>query len=109
MRHLVLASLIALSATAAQAQQLAVPSGPVNLTFLNAPVEDALAAIARMAGITIEFDATMTEEIRRAPLARQPVRLNNSTVEEALTALTSMNGLTYTIIGPKAIRIAKKA
>ena len=32
----------------------------------------------------------------------------NTTVEQALGALTSSHGLTYTIIGPKAVRISKK-
>jgi hypothetical protein len=64
--------------------------------------------IARFAGVTIEFDATVTEEMRRAPLAEEQIRLANVTAEEAITTLTSMNGLTYTIIGPKAVRISKK-
>jgi len=107
MRHLLLAGVIAFSATAAQAQ-LALPTTPINLVFLEVPLQDAMSFIARQAGITIEFDATVTEEARLAPLAKQPVRLNNVTVEEALGFLTSSNGLTYTITGPKAIRISKK-
>ena len=108
MRHLLLAGVIALSATAAQAQQLALPTTPINIVFLEVPLQDAMSFIARQAGITIEFDATVTEEARLAPLAKQPVRLNNVTVEDALGVLTSTNGLTYTITGPKAIRISKK-
>jgi hypothetical protein len=99
-----------LSATAAQAQteQLAVPTAPINLVFLELSFADAMSFIAQAAGITIEFDATVTEEIRRAPLAKQPIRFTNATLEGALGVLTSTNGLTYTIIGPKAVRISKK-
>jgi hypothetical protein len=107
MRHLLLAGAIVISATTAHAQPSALPDAPINLTFIKAPLEDAVTSIARIAGVTIEFDATVTEEIRRAQLARQPLRLVNSTVEEAFAALTSMHGLTYTIIGPKAVRISK--
>ena len=108
MRHLLLAGIMVLSATAAQAQQLAVPTSPINLLFREVPLQDAISFIARHAGITIEFDATVTEEARSAPLAKQPIRLNNATVEGALDVLTSTNGLTYTITGPKAVRISKK-
>ena len=111
MRHLLLAGVIVLTSTAttgAQAQPAAFSRAGVNLTFLDAPIEDALAAIARFAGVTIEVDATVTEEMRRAPLAKQPIRLVNSTVGEALAVLTETNGLTYTITGPKAVRISKK-
>ena len=108
MRHLFLAGVIALSATAAQAQQSTLPTAPINLTFREVSLQDAMSFIARQAGITIEFDATVTEDARRAVLAKQPIRLNNSTVEDALAVLTSTNGLTYTITGPKAIRISKK-
>ena len=108
MRHLVLAGVIALSATAAQGQPSALPTAPLNLTLRDAALEDVMSFIARAAGITIEFDATVTEEMRRALLAKQPLRLNNSTVEDALAVLTSTNGLIYTITGPKAIRISKK-
>jgi len=58
--------------------------------------------------ITIEFDATVTEEMRQVPVANHRLRLVNATVEQALDALTSIHGLTYTITGPKAVRISKK-
>jgi hypothetical protein len=111
MRHLLLAGVMVLSATAAQAQtqQLAVPTTPINLVFLEVPLQDAMSFIARQAGITIEFDATVTEEARRAPLEKQPIRMNNASVEEAIGILTWTNGLTYKIIGPKAVRISKKS
>jgi hypothetical protein len=111
MRHLLIAGVLVLTSTAtsaAQAQQLDVSQAPLNATFrATAQVEEVMTFVARLATITIEFDTTVTEEIRRAPLAK-PLRLINATVEEAIDVLTSTNGLTYTIIGPKAIRISRK-
>ena len=111
MRHLLIAGVLVLTSTAtsaAQTQQLDVSRSPLNATFLaTAQVEEVMTFVARFATITIEFDATVTEEMRRAPLAK-PLRLNNATLEEAIEVLTSTNGLSYTITGPKAIRISKK-
>ena len=111
MRHLLIAGVLVLASTAssaAQSQAAPLTAGPINLTFFEAPLDDAVRMIARFAGITIEFDATVTEEMRRVPVANHRLRLVNSTVEQALDALTSIHGLTYTIIGPKAVRISKK-
>ena len=112
MRHLLIAGVLVLASTAessAQSQLQTAGTAPINLTFVKASLADAIGLIARFAGVTIEFDATVTEEMRRAPLAEEQIRLANVTAEEAITTLTSMNGLTYTIIGPKAVRISKKA
>jgi hypothetical protein len=110
MRHLLLAGVMVLASTANSAAQTQAPltAGPINLTFFEAPLEDAVSFIARFAGITIEFDATVTEEMRQVPVANHRLRLVNATVEQALDALTSIHGLTYTITGPKAVRISKK-
>jgi len=111
MRHLLLAGVMVLASTATSAAQTQAPltAQPINLTlFVEAPLEDAVSFIARFAGITIEFDATVTEEMRQVPVANHRLRLVNATVEQALDALTSIHGLTYTIIGPKAVRISKK-
>ena len=110
MRHLLIAGAIVLSATAAsaQTQQLEITSAPVNLTFVTATVEEVMTVIARLGGITIEFDATITEEMRKAPLAVRPLRFNGL-LQELLALITAENGLAYTITGPKAVRIAKQA
>lgn len=111
MRHLLIAGVMVLASTAGSAAQLQtapLTAEPINLTFFEAPLEDAVSFIARAAGITIEFDATVTEEMRHVPLANHRLRLVNATVEQALGALTSIHGLTYTITGPKAVRISKK-
>jgi hypothetical protein len=111
MRHLLVAGVIVLSSTAAvPAQTQLVPgsTNPIQLTITeSAQVGAALSTVARLAGITLEFDATVTEEMQRAKLA-QRIRLNGTTVEQAIAVLTSNNGLIYTITGPKAVRISKK-
>ena len=111
MRHLLIAGVLVLTSTAtsaAQTQQLDVSQGPLTVRFLDkAQVEEVLTFIARHSTITIEFDATVTEAMRSAPIAK-PMLLRDATLEQALTVLTSTNGLTYTITGPKAIRISKK-
>jgi type II secretory pathway component GspD/PulD (secretin) len=111
MRHLLIAGVLVLATTAgsaAQVQTTPLAAEPITLTFFETPLEDAVTFIARFAGITIEFDATVTEEMRHVPLANHRLRLLNVTVEQALDALTSVHGLTYTITGPKAVRITKK-
>ena len=111
MRHLLIAGVLVLASTvdsSAQTQLQTPSAAPINLTFIKAQLGDALSLIAKSAGVTIEFDATVTEEMRNAPLAQEAIRLNGVTVEEAIAALTSVNGLTYTIIGPRAVRISKK-
>ena len=111
MRHLLIAGVMVLATTAgsaAQVQLVPLNAEPITLTFFEAPLEDAVTFIARSAGITVEFDATVTEEMRHVPLANHRLRLLNVTVEQALDALTSVHGLTYAVTGPKAVRITKK-
>ena len=110
MRHLLLAGVMVLASTATSAAQTQAPltAEPINLTLFEAPLDDAVSFIARFAGITIEFDATVTEKMRQVPVANHRLRLVNATIEQALDALTSIHGLTYTITGPKAVRISKK-
>ena len=112
MRHLLIAGVMVLTSTvAAPAQTQLAPANtqPVNLHFIqDAPIGDALAVVARFAGVTLEFDKTVTEEMQRAKLS-QEIRVTGGTLEQTIEVLTSTNGLTYTIIGPKAIRISKKS
>jgi type II secretory pathway component GspD/PulD (secretin) len=111
MRHLLLAGVMVLSATgsaAAQVQPATLPGAPITITFVDARLEDALSFIAKHAGFTLELDASITEEMRRSPVPQQPIRLTNITVAEALDMVTSLSGLTYTIAGPKTIRISRK-
>src|SRR5215213_4679494 len=74
MRHLLIAGALVLTSTVmapAQGQLQPVSSQPMNLTFIDqARVGEALSAIGRLSGITLEFDATVTEEMQRAPLAK---------------------------------------
>lgn len=111
MRHLLIAGVIVLTSTVvapAQTQLAPITGNPVTLHFIEAaPIGQALSVVGRLAGITIEFDKTFTEEMQRAHLAKE-LRMNGVSVEAAIDALTSTNGLSYTIIGPKAVRISKK-
>jgi hypothetical protein len=111
MRHLLIAGVIVLTTTTvvpAQTKLEPVSAQPINLTLTEeARIGDALATVARLSGVTLEFDASVTEEMQHAKLT-QRIRLNGATLEGAISALTSSNGLTYTITGPKAIRVSKK-
>jgi len=111
MRHLLIAGVIVLTSTVvapAQTQLATISENPVTLHFIEAaPIGEALAVVGRLSGITIEFDQTFTEEMQRARLTKE-MRMNRVSVEAAIEALTSTNGLSYTIIGPKAVRISKK-
>ena len=111
MRHLLIAGVIVLTSTVgapAQTPLAPIAENPITLHFIEAaPVGEALSVIGRLAGITVEFDQTFTEEMQRAHLAKE-LRMNGVSVEAAIEVLTSTNGLAYTIIGPKAVRISKK-
>ena len=111
MRHLLIAGAIVLTSTVvapAQTQLAPITANPVTLHFIQAaPIGEALSVVGRLAGITIEFDKTVTEDMQRASLT-QEMRMRDVSVEQAISALTSTNGLTYTIIGPKTVRISKK-
>ena len=111
MRNLLIAGVLVLASTAttgAQSPAAPVTAGLITVNFFEAPLEDAVSFLARFAGVTIEFDATVTEEVRHVPLPNHRLRLLNVTLDQALDALTSVHGLTYTVAGPKAIRISKK-
>ena len=112
MRHLLIAGVMVLTSTVAapaQTQLAPLNTQPMTLHFIQeAPVGEALSVVARLAGITLEFDKTVTEEMQKAKLSKE-IRLNGATLEETISALASTNGLTYTIIGPRAVRISKKA
>ena len=113
MRQLLIAGVLALTAAAsanAQGQQLDLANtNPLNLTFLEqAKVGEVFDVIARLGGVTLEFDASVTTEMQQAQLS-QGIRITGGTVEQVISVLTSTNGLSYTIIGPKTVRISKKA
>jgi hypothetical protein len=113
MRHFLIAGILVLASTvdsSARTQTQTLEAEPIKqITLIRASFGDAIALIAEDAGVTIEFDVTVTEDVRRAQLAQPTIRLANIRVEDAIATLTSMNGLTYTIIGPKAVRISKRA
>ena len=110
MRYFLLAGVLVLSATATSAAQTqaALSTKPLTVRFVDARLGDVLTFIARTAEVTIEFDANVTEEMQRAPLSDPTLMMRDVTIEEALSLITLRNGLTYTVIGPKAIRVSTK-
>lgn len=82
---------------------------PVNVTFVKATFEDALSTIAKVSGVMIEIDQSVSEAVRREPIANTPIRLHDASVEKTIDWLTSTRGLSYTVVDGASIRIFKKA
>jgi len=91
-----------------QSQAALVPTPPVNITFVKASFEEAVSFIARFSGVTIELDQTVSGQVRREIVAESPILLRGATLEQALETLTSLKGLSYSIVGPQAVRIFKR-
>lgn len=98
-----------LTATLPQSQAALAPAPPITVTFVDASFEEAVSFIAKFARLTIEIDQSVSPELRREPIAGAPVRLRDVTIEEALRVLTDRNGLAYSIVNAKTVRIYKKA
>jgi hypothetical protein len=94
----------------AQARPELIPSQPINVTFVM-PVafEETLSFLAKASGVTIELDDTVTPEIRKLPLSTYAISFRGATFEEALSQMTMLKGLSYTIVDAKTVRIYKKA
>ena len=106
--HMLLAvGLTLLTAAMPQAQTLA-PTPPLTVTFVDTSFEEAVSFIAKLAGLTIEIDQSVSQELQREPIAGGPIKLRDVTIEEALRTLTERNGLAYSIVSAKAVRIYKK-
>ena len=84
-------------------------SPPLTITFITATFEDALTQLARVSGVTIEIDRTVTEEIRRQPVSESAISLREATLEQAIEMLTGLKGLSYTIVDAKMVRVFKQA
>jgi hypothetical protein len=91
-----------------QGQSPLAPASPVNITFVKASFEEAVSTIAHLTGLTIEIDHTVSEELRREPIAEGPVNLRGTTIEDSLDFLTSGNGLAYSIVNAQTVRIHRK-
>lgn len=97
-----------LTATLPQSQPALAPAPPINVTFVDASFEDAVSFIAKFGKLIIEIDQSVSQELRREPIAGAPIRMRDVTIEEALRALTARNGLAYSIVNATTVRIYKK-
>ena len=109
--HILLAvGVTILAATQTQPQPSLLPTQPMSLTFIaTVPFEKAISAIAELGGVTIEFDQTVTEDIRHAAVSSTgTLSMRDVRMEEAIQILTRLQGLSYSVDG-KTVRIFKKA
>ena len=87
---------------------------PLSITFVassesGAPsFEDAITSIARIAGVVIELDVSMPQELRRQAVADGTISLNGAGLEDAIGFLTRMKGLSYSVVNARTLRIFKK-
>ena len=83
---------------------------PMSLTFNEtAPFEDAISMLAKLSGVTIEFDQTVPEQVRRQPMTDSRIVLKDVNLEQAVADLTERMGLSYIVLKGTSIRIFKKA
>ena len=90
---------------------LTVPTAnrPISVSFNEtAAFEDAIAMLAKASGVTIEFDQTVPEQLRRQPMTDSKIELRNVNLEQAVANLTERMGLSYIVLEGKSIRIFKK-
>ena len=111
--HLLLAIGVSiLQATAPPSTLLTVPNAnrPISVSFNEtAPFDDAIAMLAKMSGVTIEFDHTVPEQVRRQRMTDSKIVLRDVNLEQAVANLTERMGLSYIVLEGKSIRIFKKA
>ena len=110
MHVLVALGVTILAATQTQTPFSLLPAQPMSLTFIaTVPFEKAISTIAEVNGITIEFDQTVTEEMRRAPVSSSgTLNMRNVVAEDAIQMLTKLQGLSYLVLDRKTVRIFKK-
>lgn len=108
--HILLAiGVTILAATQAQTQPSLAETKPMSITFISSvPLEKAISTLAQVASTTIEFDQTVTAEVRTGPVSSSVVNMRDVTLEEAIAILTRLNGLSYSIVDAKTVRIFKK-
>jgi hypothetical protein len=83
---------------------------PLHITFVRGSFEDAISTIAKVSGVVIELDQSVTADIRTEPLTVEgPLRLNGASVEETIDTLTRIKGLAFSILDTNTVRIFKKA
>jgi hypothetical protein len=98
-----------LTATIPQGQPVLDPAPSINVTFVDTSFEAAVSFIAKFAKLTIEIDQSVPQDLRREPIAGAPIKMKDVTIDQALRALTERNGLAYSIVNARTVRIYKKA
>jgi type II secretory pathway component GspD/PulD (secretin) len=91
---------------AAQTPQLDTSAArSLSIRFVDATIERAIATVSRIGGITVQVDATVTDEIQNR---LRPMTLREASVEQALDAITRVSGLSYSVVDGKTVRIFKR-
>lgn len=108
MRTLIVSTVfsLAVAGSGVQAQPLGLTAPmPQTVKFVDARLDEAMTTIARIAGVTLEFDASVNEADRGRLVGQ--VTLVRTSAEDALTFLAKHAGLTYTVVDGKTVRIAR--
>lgn len=76
---------------------------PITLKLVDASLEEAIGMMGRFAGITVQWDASVSEEMRSQLVTASFV---NAQLDNALALLMHEAGLTYVVVDAKTVRIA---
>ncbi len=99
-------SLLAASSTQAQPGMLT-ETKPITVRFIApATPEEIISTLAELSGTTIEWDQSVSEELRRTPIANQIV-FTNATIRDALSLILKASGLSYRVVDSKTLLIFK--
>ena len=101
-----LLSLVAVPPVFAQRAPALESPAPITLKLVDTRLEEAIAMIGRFAGITIQWDATVTEEARSQTVT---VSFVNAQLVKALALVLDETGLTYVVVEAKTVRITPAA
>ena len=81
----------------------------VTMKLVEARLDEALGLVGRLAGISIQWDATVSAAARSQAVAPAPVSFLNAPADEALALLTRESGLAVVVVDAKTVRIAVAA
>lgn len=76
---------------------------PMTLKLVDADLDEAIAMIGRFAGITVQWDANVSAEVRSQTVTMSFV---NAPLANALALLTHEAGLNCVVVDAKTVRIA---
>lgn len=81
-------------------------SRPVTLKLVDARLDEAIATVGRLAGISIQWDASVSAAARLQVVAPVPISFQNAPADEVLGALTRRVGLAVVVVNAKTVRVA---